>query len=253
MTPNRSFGRRVAIFGATSDVGFAVARRLAEDGGEIVLVGRDLSALQAAARDLKIRGAAQVHITPANFANAEELTSVVDAAWGALGGLDVALIAFGTLPDQQSAQTEMSVAEHALFINFVSPILLCNALAQRFAAQGSGTIAVITSVAGDRGRKSNFVYGAAKGGLQRYLQGLRHWLFDKHVRVLDIRPGLIATKMTAHMQQGGLLWSTPHHVANDIVASLRAGNDVLYTPWFWRVVMLGIRNLPGPVFHRTTL
>jgi short-subunit dehydrogenase len=131
-------------------------------------------------------------------------------------------------------------------------VLLCNALAQKFESQESGTIAVITSVAGDRGRKSNSIYGAAKGGLQRYLQGLRHRVFAKNVTVLDIRSGFVISKMTADMQPGGMLWANTDQVARDILEAVRSKRAVLYTPWFWRYIMMGVRNLPAPIFHRTT-
>lgn len=244
---------RVAIFGANSDIAFAVARRLAETGAELVLIGRDLDALQTAAGDLKIRGAQATQIIQANFTETGDLAAIAAGAWGALGSLDVALVSFGTMPRQIAAEADNRVAEQALIVNFVSPVLLCNALAQKFEAQGYGTIAVITSVAGDRGRKSNFIYGAAKGGLQRYLEGLRHRLFAMNIRVLDIRPGFVATKLTAEMQQGGLLWASPDRVAKDIVAALKAGRPILYTPWFWRFVMMGVRNMPAPLFNRTKL
>jgi decaprenylphospho-beta-D-erythro-pentofuranosid-2-ulose 2-reductase len=253
VTPEPEFPRRVAIFGATSDIAFAVCRIFAERGVRFVLVGRDLHTLEMAADDLRVRGAAQVNIREADFTKTSELQAVAHDAWDALGNLDLALVAFGTLPDQTASEEDNRLAEQALLINFVSPVLLCNALLRKFRAQGSGTIAVITSVAGDRGRQSNFLYGAAKGGLQRYLQGLRHRLFTKNVQVLDVRPGFVMTKMTAAMEQGGPLWTSADRVANDIVAAIEAKRAVLYTPWFWRLVMIGVRNIPAPFFHRTSL
>ncbi len=245
--------RRVAIFGASSGIGAAVARRFAEGGHRLVLVGRDRDKVERNAADLGVRGAGEVAVQVADLADVDALPGVAAAAWAAFGGLDVALIAHGTLPDQEGAQRDANAALAALLVNFASPSLLCEQLAPRFEAQGSGTIAVITSVAGDRGRGSNYLYGAAKGGLQRYLEGLRHRLARAGVRVLDIRPGFVSTAMTAHLPQGGPLWAKPGDVARDIVRAVERGRPVLYTPWFWRPIMLAVRNLPRPLFHRTRL
>ena len=151
------------------------------------------------------------------------------------------------------AQQDGKVAAAATTLNFTSPALLCDALAARFERQGSGVIAVITSVAGDRGRQSNYIYGAAKGGLQHYLEGLRHRLHVAGVQVLDVRPGFVATRMTAHLPQAGPLWAQPDRVARDILRAVETGRAVLYTPWFWRGIMAGVRNLPRPLLHRTRL
>ena len=144
-------------------------------------------------------------------------------------------------------------AREALTVNFVSPALLCAALAPRFEAQKSGMIAVITSVAGDRGRKSNYFYGAAKGGLQRYLEGLRHRLYHAGVAVLDIRPGFVESKMTAGIVQGIPFRATPDKVAADILTAIRKRWSVLYTPRYWRLIMLIIRHIPKAIFHRSSL
>ena len=251
--PPRS--RRAAIFGATSGIASAVARRLAEAGAELVLVARDAGAVEAVAADLRIRGAARVATVAADFARTDSLRDAAAAAWEALGegGLDLALIAYGSLPDQRAAEADPGLAEAALQLNFVSPSVLSGLLASRFEARRAGTIAVVTSVAGDRGRRSNYIYGAAKGGLQRYLEGLRHRLAAAGVGVLDIRPGFVATRMTAHLPQTGPLWATSDRVAQDILRAVDGRRDVLYTPWFWRGVMLGVRSLPRPLFHRTPL
>jgi hypothetical protein len=150
-------------------------------------------------------------------------------------------------------EADAGLTEAALVLNFVSPCLLCGLLARRFEAQRSGTMAVITSVAGDRGRRSNYVYGAAKGGLQRYLEGLRHRLYGSGIQVLDVRPGFVSTRMTAHLTRGGPLWAEPDRVALDILRAIASPRAVLYTPWFWRAVMAAVRNLPGPLLHRTKL
>ncbi|MEP9366860.1 SDR family oxidoreductase [Xanthobacter sp. VNH20] len=245
--------RRVAIFGATSDIAIAFARRCAEGHQRLVLVGRGRAALDRLAADLSVRGAPQVVVQEADFARTAALAAVAESAWTGLGGLDVALIAYGSLPDQARVSADAAEGEAALALNFVSPALLSDALAARFEAQRAGTIAVITSVAGDRGRQSNYLYGAAKGGLQKFLEGLRHRLFKANVAVLDVRPGFVATKMTAHLPQGGPLWATPEKVAGDIDAAISKRGAVLYTPWFWFGIMAIVRNVPRPLFHRSKL
>jgi short-subunit dehydrogenase len=244
---------RIGIFGATSDIAVAFARRQAERGARLVLVGRDQPMLEAAADDLRVRGAGDVVVQTADFGDLAALPAVATAAWSACDGLDVALIAYGVLPDQARAEHDAAEAARSHLVNFVSPCLLAGELANRFEARRCGTIAVITSVAGDRGRRSNAIYGAAKGGLQIYLSGLRHRLFAAGVAVLDVRPGFVATKMTAHLPQGGPLWSAPARVAADIERAIARRRAVLYTPWFWRFIMAIIRGLPRAVFHRTRL
>lgn len=246
-------GPRIAIFGATSDIAIAYARRCAERNARIALFARDLPALGAVAADLKVRGAREVQTFSADFSEFDAIAAAAQQALGALGGLDVALIAYGSLPDQTALNADPVRLRAALDLNFTSPAILANALAAGLTPAGAGAIAVITSVAGDRGRQSNYAYGAAKGGLQTFLDGLRHRLFPLGVHVLDIRPGFVATKMTAHLPQGGPLWATPAKVAEDIERALGKRAAVLYTPWFWAGIMAIIRAVPRAIFHRTKL
>jgi decaprenylphospho-beta-D-erythro-pentofuranosid-2-ulose 2-reductase len=253
MTQTTSGVRTAALFGASSDIAVAVARRYAETGWRLLLIGRDTADLAATAADLRVRGGVETHVLQADFAHLEELPRMVAAAWDRCGGIDVALIAYGTMAPQSDAERNTAVAGEIIAINFTSPAILLNELAGRFQAQRHGTIAAITSVAGDRGRMSNYVYGAAKGGLQRLLEGLRHRLARSGVAVVDIRPGFVATKLTAHLDRRGILWASPDRVAADIVGAIERGRAVCYTPWFWRLIMLIVRALPRSVFHRTSL
>ena len=248
-----SEARRIGIFGATSDIAVAFARRQAERGACLVLVGRDQPMLQAAADDLVVRRASAVVVQAADLGDLTALPTIAATAWTAFDGLDVALVAYGILPDQMASERDPAAAARSHLVNFVSPCLLCGELANRFEARRSGTIAVITSVAGDRGRKSNYVYGADKGGLQTFLSGLRHRLHAAGVRVLDVRPGFVATKMTAHLAQSGPLWAVPDRVAADIERAIETGRAVVYTPWFWRYIMLIIRHIPTFIFNRLKL
>jgi decaprenylphospho-beta-D-erythro-pentofuranosid-2-ulose 2-reductase len=245
--------QRAAIFGATSGIAVAVARRLAAGGARLALVGRDAEAIAAGARDLKVRGAAETVEIIADLATIEALGSAAAQAWEAFGGLDLALIAYGSLPDQAALDADPASAAPVLALNYTSPAVLALDLAGRFERQRSGTLAVITSVAGDRGRRSNYVYGSAKGGLQKLLEGLRHRLFARGVQVLDIRPGFVVTRMTDHLPRGGPLWAEPDRVAGDILRAVERRRAVLYTPWFWRLILLIVRALPRPLFHRTSL
>jgi short-subunit dehydrogenase len=244
---------RIAIFGATSAIATEVARLYARQAAQLVIIGRDHTRLAALAADLKVRGADEVRIIERDLAEIDGLSEVSAQAWDAFRGLDLALVAHGVLPDQAVAQNDTHALATAVQVNFVSPAALCAALAPRFETARQGTLAVITSVAGDRGRQSNYVYGAAKGGLQRYLEGLRHRLYGKAVKVLDVRPGLVSTPMTAHLGATGPLWASPKAVAADIVKAATGGKGVRYTPWYWAPIMLAVRSLPASVFHRLRL
>lgn len=245
--------RRIAVFGASSAIATEVARLYAKRGATLILIGRSEPPLQALAADLTVRGAGRVAVHVADLGTTDGLSDLAERVWTQEGGLDAMLIAHGSLPDQARVQDDPVALADVLQLNFVSAAALCAALAPRFAKAQQGIIAVITSVAGDRGRGSNYAYGAAKGGLQRYLEGLRHRLHPCGVSVLDIRPGFVATPMTAHLAPQGLLWATPQAVAKDIVRAMGGRGGVLYTPWFWRPIMLVIRGLPASLFHRTRL
>lgn len=242
--------RTVAIFGATSDIAVAVARLCARTGDRLLLVGRNMTELRTLGADLLARGAVEIAVQEADFARIVDLPGVAEAAWDRFGGIDVALLAYAVQPDRVAAEQDAGAAEAALVINFVSPAVLLGELARRFKAQGSGTIAAITSVAGDRARKNNYVYGAAKGGLQRFLEGLHLGLHGAGVAVIDIRPGFVRTKMTADQDRNGPLWATTDQVSCDIVRAIGARRPVLYTPWFWRIIMAVVRVLPRSVYQR---
>jgi decaprenylphospho-beta-D-erythro-pentofuranosid-2-ulose 2-reductase len=243
----------VAVLGATSAIAEQVARRYAAQGARLFLAGRRPEALAGMARDLEIRGAAAVSTHACDLASLAAQGELLAALGTAVGVPDLALIAWGTLTDQARAEADAAYAAAELERNFVAPAALLLPLAAAMQAEGRGVLAVISSVAGDRGRKSNFVYGSAKGGLQRFLEGLRHRLAGRGVVVLDIRPGFVDTPMTAHLARGGPLWATPDQVAQDIVRAVERRRAVLYTPWFWRWIMLIVRSLPRAVLHRTGL
>jgi short-subunit dehydrogenase len=242
----------VLIVGATSAIAEALARRLAARGDAILLAGRDADRLAAIADDLRVRGAPIVQIATLDVARLDDHPRFVEEAWAALGPFDVIVVAHGTLPDQSACEASVARTIAEMGTNFVGTVSLLTLMANRMQAQRSGTIAVITSVAGDRGRQSNYVYGAAKGGVTRFLQGLRHRLHAVGVKVVDIKPGFVDTPMTADFPKGAL-WATPAQVARDIERALDRGVAEVYTPWFWRWIMLVVRTLPMAIFHKTKL
>lgn len=244
--------KRILIIGATSAIAEAAARQWAARGDALFLVGRKRQKLDDIAADLKVRGAASAGVFEMDATDAAMHPSMLEAAVTALGGLDVALIAHGTLPDQKACEASVAMMLAEIDNNGLSVVALCTLLGNHFEAQGSGSIAVISSVAGDRGRQSNYVYGAAKGMVTRYLQGLRNRLAKKNVQVLTIKPGFVDTPMTAAFSKGAL-WAQPADVARGIVAAIDKGRDEVYLPGFWRLIMLVIRHIPEFVFKKLSL
>jgi short-subunit dehydrogenase len=243
-------GRTVAIFGATSAIAEQVARRFAVRGSRFFLVARDPTRLERIAADLAIRGAASVHTHSADFDEPAALEPMLEAMERAVGVPEIVLVAFGTLGDQAAIARDVEAVRRSLTTNFSSPACLVSALAEKMERAGRGLVAVITSVAGERGRASNYVYGSAKAGLSTFLEGLRQRLAPSGVQVLDIRPGPVDTPMTREIGRGGPLLASPERVAGDIERAIDRRRALLYTPWFWRWIMLVIRLLPEPIFHR---
>ena len=213
--------KQVLIIGAASAIAEAVARQYAAEGSRLFLVARDSDRLDAIADDLRVRGAEQCDTLTADLTEYERHSEIVAAAANALPELDVVLIAHGVLPDQESCQGSVAATLRAIDVNFLSVVSLLTYLSNRMEERGDGTLAVISSVAGDRGRQSNYIYGAAKSGLDAFLQGLRNRLSKVGVHVLTIKPGFVATPMTAHIEnRGGPLWAQPDQVATDIVKAV---------------------------------
>lgn len=238
--------------GATSAIAQAAGRRFAEAGDRLFLVGRDMKKLDIVADDLRVRGATQLRTLAADLNDCSRHEDIIRNATQELGGLDTVLIAHGTLPDQQACEQSYEHAERELRTNFLSDVSLLTVIANQFERNRRGIIAVISSVAGDRGRQSNYVYGAAKGGLSIFLQGLRNRLHKAGVRVLTIKPGFVDTPMTRAFKKGAL-WSTPEVVGDGIYRAIARGRDVVYLPWFWRAIMAAIKATPERIFCRLSL
>lgn len=243
----------IVIVGATSGIAQAVARRYATEQAALFLVARDAEKLTLVASDMKARGASAVHTFCMDATDYERLNEMCDTAWSTLDHVDVALVAHGTLPDQRRAQAEFDYSIRQFRVNGESAIACMAVLGQRCQVQGRGVLAVIGSVAGDRGRGSNYLYGAAKAAVDAFASGLRARLFKAGVHVLTIKPGFVATPMTAGLDLPPRLTAQPDRVAADIVRAIARKQDVLYTPGFWRLIMTIIRLVPNPIFKRSKL
>lgn len=245
--------QNILIIGATSGIAEALARRYAKQGARLFLVARNNKKLEVISTDLAARGAKEVQTFVMDANDSVLIPRMVDVAWQTFGHIDVALVAHGTLPDQQRSETDIPYAIAEFRTNADSIIACLGGLAERFEAQGKGVIAVIGSVAGDRGRASNYLYGAAKAAIDTYASGLRVRLFKNGVHVLTIKPGFVATSMTANLNLPARLTAKPERVARDIQNAISKRKDVLYTPWFWRWIMLIIRWIPALIFNRMKL
>ncbi|MEE4184834.1 MAG: SDR family oxidoreductase [Gammaproteobacteria bacterium] len=244
---------RVLIVGATSAIAAATARRYAERGAQLFLVARDPARLDIVAADLTVRGATRVDTLAADLLDYDSHGALVAAALDACQTLDVVLIAHGVLPEQGAVEATPAAALEAMHVNLLSVMSIALTLRAPLLAQGSGTLAVISSVAGDRGRQSNYVYGAAKGGLDTFLQGLRNRLWAAGVNVVTIKPGFVATPMTRHLPATGLLWSQPEVIAAGIVRAVERRASVVYLPRYWALIMWVVRLIPEFIFKRLRL
>lgn len=244
---------RILIVGATSLIAGQCARIWAERGADFVLRGRNPERLAAVASDLIARGAASAMCQPFDAGSFATHPDIIAAALSAGHTPDLALIAHGELPDEAACDEDPASAVRQLTTNATSTIALVSALASRMKSKGAGTIAVISSVAGDRGRATNAHYGAAKAAVSTFCDGLRARLHGTGVHVITIKPGMVATPMTAGLNLPEILLATPERVARDICRGIDRRRAVIYTPWFWRWIMLVIRLIPEPLFVRLRL
>lgn len=243
---------RLLIVGATSAIAEAAARVFAARGDAIYLVGRNARQLESIAADLMVRGAARVGQGVMDANDQPSHAAMLRDANEFLGGLDRVLIAHGTLSDQAACQHSVEDTLREMNTNALSVIALLTPIANQLETQGHGGIAVISSVAGDRGRQSNYVYGAAKAMVTAFLSGLRQRLRKAGVSVTTIKPGFVDTPMTRDFPKGPL-WATPERAARDIVRAMDRGRAVAYVPGFWFWIMLVIRHIPERVFVRLKL
>ncbi len=245
--------KKILIIGATSAIAQATARIWAAEGHRLYVIARNHERLQAIAADLKIRGAESTHYGILDVNNLGRHQAAIDAAIAAMEGIDIVLIAHGTLGDQKACEQDFNEALKELTTNTLSVISLLTHLANRFEAQKRGTIAVISSVAGDRGRQSNYVYGTAKAAVSTFCEGLRMRMFKVGVHVMTIKPGFVDTPMTQDLSLPVLLVAQPEQVACSIVAGCARKANTLYVPGFWALIMFIIRAIPQSVFKKLSL
>lgn len=241
--------QRVLVAGATSAIAREAARCWAAEGALIFLAGRDLARLSAVADDLRVRGAAKVVTFAIDLTDLSRLPGMLDLAEEELCGIDVLLVAHGLFPDQGGCEASVEETLRAIDVNYTSAAALLTSAANRMERGGAGTIVVISSVAGDRGRASNYVYGSAKAGLTAFLSGLRARLARSGVRVVTIKPGFVDSPMTAHLPKSPLFTSSKE-VGKGVFFAARSGKAVVYLPWWWGLIMFVVRHLPERVFMK---
>lgn len=243
---------KILIIGATSAIAEHCARLWAVRGEELFLVGRSSERIDRIAADLTIRGATKVGRYVLDLNDLDDHEDMLDTAERELGGLDIVLVAHGTLSDQKACEKSVSLTMQEIKTNALTVIALLTLIANRFEAQRKGTIAVISSVAGDRGRASNYVYGSAKAMVTAFTSGLRQRLHKSGVAVVNIKPGFVDTPMTKDFRKG-ILWTNPSAVSNSLVNFIDQRGSVLYVPYFWRLIMLAIKLIPERVFRSISL
>jgi len=241
---------RVALLGATKGMGRALARLMAERGDAICLLGRDSTDLERSAADLSVRGAAgPVRCVPCDLEAPDIFAPAIDRAREALGGLDAVVVTAGVFASQEELEADPALAERLVRVNFSNTVLFCEAAKKALLEEGGGTLCVFSSVAGERGRKPVIIYGAAKAGLTRYLEGLDHKHRADGLHVITVKPGFVKTSMTAGLEPPPFA-GEPDAVAQRVLGAIDRGTPVVYAPAPWRLIMAVIRALPRAIMRR---
>jgi short-subunit dehydrogenase len=240
----------ILIVGAKSDIAKAVAREYAKNGYDIYLVGREIGELEEFATDLRVRTQRDIRLVTLDILDFDSHQSFYDELEHKPLGV---ITAVGYLGDQDKAQDDMAQTLQIINTNYTGVVTLLNIIANDFEARKSGFIVGISSVAGDRGRKSNYLYGSAKAGFSAYLSGLRNRLYESQVSVMSVKPGFVATKMTEDMELPQKLTALPEEVAEDIFNAQQNGKDILYTKWIWRYIMFIITSIPEFIFKKMSI
>ena len=242
---------KVALLGATKGMGRALARRMAERGDALFLLGRELGDLERSAKDLELRGGRghSVAFAACDLARPEGFAAALDAAEAGLGGLDTVVVTAGLFGTQDALEQDTERARMLLTVNFANSVVFCEHARKRLLARGGGTLCVFSSVAGERGRKPVILYGAAKAGLSRYLEGLDHKFRAQGLKTVCVKPGFVKTSMTEGLPAPPFA-AEPEEVADVVLRAIDAGTPVLYAPGIWRWIMLVIRLLPRFVMRK---
>ncbi len=244
---------KILIIGANSAIAKATARLYATPAHDLYLVARNAETLDVVKADLAARGAGSVHSAVADFSDNNVCEAVIDAALTSLGRFDLVIMAHSILGDQKQCEQSANSLMQLYQVNTLSSLSLLTLLANQMAQQRSGTIAFISSVAGDRGRPSNYAYGSSKAAVTSFLQGLRARLARVGVHVLTVKPGFVKTPMTEHIDGDGPLWATPDMIAQYIKKGIEKKRNTIYTPWFWWPIMTIIQSIPESIFKKLNL
>ncbi len=239
--------KKILVIGATSSIAEATIRLLAQDGHSFFLTSRHLEKLKILAQDLQVRGAQKVESAILDVNQFEQHEKIIQNARESLNGLDMVFIAHGSLGDPKASDVDYAIAEKEIKTNFLSIVSILTLIANEFEKEKKGTIVVISSVAGDRGRKGNNIYGTSKAALSTYLQGLRNRLSSSHIHVLTIKPGPVDTPMTAHLPKT-FLFAKSEKIARDIYKAIQKKKEVVYTPLVWKLIMMIVRIIPEKIF-----
>ncbi len=245
--------KTILVLGATSAIAQAFCRLRAAAGSSFVLVARNAERLEALRSDLEARGGARAVAIASDLADMDGCEGRLTQFLAAIGPPDEVLLAYGILGDQAQAQESAEETRRLIDVNFTSAALWLQLCAKHLGREKPCALIVIGSVAGDRGRQSNYVYGAAKAGLDAFAEGMAHRAHGTPLKVLTVKPGFIDSPMTAHLDRSGPLWAKPEAVAKAIDAALSKGRRVVYAPWFWWPIMTAVRFAPRVLFYRTKL
>ena len=241
---------QLLIIGAKSDIAKAVAHEYAKNGSNLTLTGRKITELEDFANDLRIRYEVSVTLEELDVSNTTSHSTFYEKLEPKPDGV---VVAAGHMVEQSVAEESLDETLATINVNFTGAVSLLNIIANDFESKKAGFIVGISSVAGDRGRKTNYIYGAAKAGFTAYLSGLRNRLFESGVHVLTVKPGFVNTKMTEGLDLPEKLTAQPSEVAEAIYSAQQKGTDVLYTKWMWRYVMLIIKHIPEFIFKKLSI
>ena len=241
----------VVVLGATKGMGRALARRMAARGDRLFLLGRDPAELETSARDLEIRGSngSAVGFAPCDLERPDTFQPALDAAEKHLGRLDAVVVTAGLFGTQAQLEADRELTRRVLVVDYAHTVLFCEDARSRLLASGGGTLCVFSSVAGERGRKPVILYGSAKAGLSRYLEGLDHKFHAQGLRTVCVKPGFVRTSMTEGLPAPPFA-GDPDAVAASVVKAIDRGTPVVYAPPIWGLVMMVIRRLPRFVMRR---